>query len=114
MDGYIMWQGPEVREGATLPAGYALFQVGTMNPLIIRTMVHEIEAQKLSVGDTGKVVFESVPGREFTATVSRIPWAPAPASLQQPSYYEIEMTIPNPDLVLKEGLKGEITIIPKK
>jgi hypothetical protein len=32
--------------------------------------------------------------------------------LEQPSYYEIELTVPNPDIELKDGLKGEI-LVPK-
>jgi membrane fusion protein, macrolide-specific efflux system len=59
-----------------------------------------------------EVTFDSLPGKKYVASVSRIPWAPMPAALQQPSYYEIELTIPNPELELKEGLKGQITIAP--
>lgn len=112
--GYILWMNPDLRDGVKLPKEAELFQVGNLNPMIIRAQVHEIEAQKLNTGDLAKVVFDSLPGREFTASVSRIPWAPMPAGLQQPSYYEIELTIPNPDLILKEGLKGQVTVLPGK
>jgi len=113
-DGYIMWMHPELRAGVKLAREAELFQVGSINPMIIRAQVHEIEAQKLKEGQTADVTFDSLPGKKFTATVSRIPWSPLPAALQQPSYYEIELTIPNPDLVLKEGLKGQITVQPGK
>jgi len=113
-DGYIMWMNPELRTGVKLTKEAELFQVGSLNPMIIRAQVHEIEAQKLKEGQSATVAFDSLPGKQFAATVSRIPWAPMPAALQQPSYYEIELTIPNPDLELKEGLKGQITIKPAK
>ena len=113
-DGFVMWMNPELRAGVKLSKEAELFQVGSLNPMIIRAQVHEIEAQKLKDGQAASVTFESVPGKKFTATVSRIPWAPIPAALQQPSYYEIELTIPNPDAELKEGLKGQITIQPGK
>ncbi len=112
--GYILWMNPELREGVKLAKESELFQVGSINPMIIRAQVHEIEAQKLTEGDIAKVTFDSTPGREFTASVSRIPWAPMPAALQQPSYYEVELIIPNPDLILKEGLKGQVTVLPQK
>ena len=114
VDGYMLMINPSLRKGAKLTRDTELFQVGLLDPLIIRAQVHEIEALRLKLGDQAQVEFDSVPGKGFTATVSRIPWAPLPTTLQQPSYYEIELTLPNPDLTLKEGLKGQVTIVPKK
>jgi multidrug efflux pump subunit AcrA (membrane-fusion protein) len=111
-DGYVMWMNPELRAGVKLAKEAELFQVGLLNPMIIRAQVHEIEAQKLKEGQPAVVTFDSLPGKKYAAAVSRIPWAPMPAALQQPSYYEIELTIPNPEAELKEGLKGQITIQP--
>uniref|UniRef100_I2PYJ2 YknX-like beta-barrel domain-containing protein n=1 Tax=Desulfovibrio sp. U5L TaxID=596152 RepID=I2PYJ2_9BACT len=113
-DGYVMWMNPELRNGVKLAKESELFQVGSINPMIIRAQVHEIEAQKLKEGEAAEVVFDSLPGKKYAASVSRIPWAPMAATLQQPSYYEVELTIPNPGLELKEGLKGQITIQPGK
>lgn len=113
-DGYILWINPELRKGVKLARDVELFQVGTLDPILIRAQVHEIEALRLKLGDQAKVSFDSIPGKEFVATVSRIPWAPLPTALQQPSYYEIELTLPNADYSLKEGLKAQVTIIPKK
>ncbi|WP_243362327.1 efflux RND transporter periplasmic adaptor subunit [Fundidesulfovibrio terrae] len=114
VDGYVLWINPELRKGVKLARETELFQVGVLDPILIRAQVHEIEALRLKLGDQAKVVFDSIPGKEFTATVSRIPWAPLPTALQQPSYYEIELTLPNADYALKEGLKAQVTIIPKK
>jgi multidrug efflux pump subunit AcrA (membrane-fusion protein) len=113
-DGYVLWINPELHKGVKLTREAELFQVGVLDPIIIRAQVHEIEALRLHLGDPAKVTFDSIPGKEFLATVSRIPWAPLPTSLQQPSYYEIELTLPNTDYALKEGLKALVTIIPKK
>lgn len=114
VDGYVLLINPVLRKGVKLTRETELFQVGLLDPLVIRAQVHEIEAVRLKLGDQAKVNFDSIPGKDFTATVSRIPWAPLPTTLQQPSYYEIELTLPNPDLTLKEGLKGQVTIVPKK
>ena len=114
IDGYILWINPEMRSGVTLPGGMEVFQVGALDPILIRAQVHEIEALRLHVGDPAAVTFDSVPGKTFTATISRIPWTPLPAVLSQPSYYEIELSLPNADYSLKEGLKAQITIHPKK
>jgi len=114
VDGYVLWINPELRKGVKLSRDNELFQVGVLDPILIRSQVHEIEALRLNLGDQATVVFDSIPGKEFKATVSRIPWAPLPTALQQPSYYEIELTLPNADYALKEGLKAQVTIIPKK
>ncbi|MEF3696324.1 HlyD family secretion protein [Desulfolutivibrio sp.] len=114
LDGYVLWINSEARNGAHLDRETAIFQVGSLDPMIIRAQVHEIEVSKIAEGDAATVVFDAIPGREFAATVSRIPWTPLPANLQQPSYYEIELTIPNPDHTLREGLKGQVTVVPSK
>jgi multidrug efflux pump subunit AcrA (membrane-fusion protein) len=113
-DGYVMWQHPALRAGVILGSQTELFQVGTLNPMVVRAQVHEIEAFKIKEGEKATVTFDSIPGKKFTATVSRIPWSPLPSTLQQPSYYEIELTIANPDLEFREGLKAQITIQPGK
>lgn len=114
LDGYVLWINAEARSGAHLERETPIFQVGVLDPMIIRAQVHEIEVSKIAEGNAATVVFDAIPGREFAATVSRIPWTPLPANLQQPSYYEIELTIPNPDHSLREGLKGQVTVIPSK
>ncbi|KUG28016.1 multidrug resistance efflux pump-like [hydrocarbon metagenome] len=114
LDGYVLWINAEARSGAHLERETPIFQVGVLDPMIIRAQVHEIEVNKIAEGNAATVVFDAIPGREFAATVSRIPWTPLPANLQQPSYYEIELTIPNPDHSLREGLKGQVTVIPSK
>ena len=113
-DGYVLWMNPGLRPGVQMVKEAELFQVGTLNPMILRAQVHEIEAQKLKEGEAATVTFDSIPGKKFSASVSRIPWAPIPSALQQPSYYDVELTIPNPTLELKEGLKGQIVIQPEK
>jgi hypothetical protein len=83
-----------------------------MDPMIMRAQIHEMEAFRLSLGDKAEITVESLPGRRFVAQVSRTSWTPLTPALEQPSYYEIELTVPNPDIELKDGLKGEI-LVPK-
>ncbi len=116
VSGYIIWVHPDLREGAELDPTKAVFQIGVMDPMVVRAQVYEIEALQLTLGEGAEVSVESLPGKNFEATVSRISWAPvppspyAPAGQEQPSYYEVELNVPNPDLLLKEGLKGRVTL----
>ena len=106
--GHIIWVHPELREGGELTPGTPVFQVGVMDPMLLRAQAYETEALQLTLGDAAEVTLESLPGRKFEAKVSRISWAPITPGLDQPSYYEVELNVPNPDLTLKEGLKGRM------
>jgi multidrug efflux pump subunit AcrA (membrane-fusion protein) len=110
IDGHVIWMHPELRRGAVLKGGTPVIMVGVMDPMLLRAEVHEIEALKLKVGDEAEITLESLPGRKFKARVSRLPWAPTVLKLEQPTYYEVEFMVPNPDLVLKEGLKATLEI----
>lgn len=110
IDGHILWVNAELREGIKMPAGSRLYQVGIMDPLLVKTSIHEIETQKLQKGDVGLMEFDSLPGQKFTVTVSNVPLTPTPSAIGQPSYYEVELKLANPDLRLREGLKGTVKI----
>lgn len=112
MDGHLIWFNPDLREGAMIGKNTPLVQIGTMDPMALRAQVHEIEAAGITPGDPAKVSIESIPGRIFQATVRRVPWAPLPAPLTQPTYYEVELSVSNPDLLIKEGFKGQVTFLP--
>ncbi len=107
--GHLIWINPELRVGAHLSPG-PVFQVGDLDPMILRAQVHEIEVMQLAPGDRAEVTVESLPGRKFPADLSRLPWAPLTTALEQPSYYDVEFKVPNPDLLLKEGLKARVTL----
>ena len=110
ISGYVIWVNPEVRVGAELPPLPAAFQIGVMDPMVVRAQAFEIEALQIKVGDRAEVTLDSLPGRKFQAEVSRISWSSITTGAEQPAYYEVELQVPNPDLALKEGLKALIVI----
>jgi multidrug efflux pump subunit AcrA (membrane-fusion protein) len=114
ISGYVIWVNPEFRVGADLPPMPAAFQVGVMDPMVVRAQAFEIEALKIKVGDKAEVTLDSLPGNKFPAEVSRISWSSTTTSAEQPAYYEVELQVPNPDLALKEGLKARIVILKSK
>jgi multidrug efflux pump subunit AcrA (membrane-fusion protein) len=110
ISGYVIWVNPEMRKGAELPPLPAAFQIGVMDPMVVRGQAFEIEALQIKVGDEAEVTLDSLPGRQFQGTVSRVSWSSTTTSMDQPSYYEVEIKVPNPDLALKEGLKARIVL----
>jgi multidrug efflux pump subunit AcrA (membrane-fusion protein) len=110
INGYVLWVQPELRTGAELGPGTAAFVVGVLDPIIVKADVHELEATQLALGDKAEVTVDSLPDRKFTAQISRLSLTPINASTEQPSYYQVEFTVPNRDLALKDGLKARITV----
>lgn len=108
--GYIVWVTPEMREGAELNPMPAVFQVGVMNPMLLRAQAFEIEALQVKIGQKADVTLDALPGKKFQASVSRIAWSSVATGPEQPAYYEVELKIPNPDLDLKEGLKARVVL----
>ncbi|MHB8066909.1 MAG: efflux RND transporter periplasmic adaptor subunit [Desulfobaccales bacterium] len=110
INGYVLFVHPDLRENAELEGKTVAFQVGVMDPLVVKGQVHEMESLHLRVGDLAEIFPESLPGRKFEARISRLSWVPLRPALEQPSYYEAEVQVPNPDLTLKEGMKVRIVV----
>jgi multidrug efflux pump subunit AcrA (membrane-fusion protein) len=108
--GYVISINPAIRVGAELPPMPGAFQVGVMNPMVVRGEAFEIEALQIKVGEQAEVTLDALPGRKFQGKVSRISWSSTTAALDKPSYYNVEITVPNPDLALKDGLKARIVL----
>ncbi len=112
--GQVLSIQSDLREGLELGAGAPTFIIGVMDPMVIHAQIHESEIVNVHLGEKAKVTMESVPNQTFEATVSRFSLTPLAPGVGDPSYYDIEFTIPNPDYVLKEGFKGEIVFQPTR
>jgi multidrug efflux pump subunit AcrA (membrane-fusion protein) len=110
ISGYVIWVNPELRVNAELPPLPAAFQVGVMDPMLLRAQAFEIEALQVKIGQAAEVTLDALPGKKFQAKVSRISWSSITTGPDQPAYYEVELSVPNPDLDLKEGLKARIVL----
>ncbi|MCX5892948.1 MAG: efflux RND transporter periplasmic adaptor subunit [Deltaproteobacteria bacterium] len=106
--GYVIWISPDLQIGAELPPSPGVFQVGAMDPMLVRAQAFEIEALQIKPGETAEITLESLPGRKFQGEVNRISWSSLTPGLEQPAYYDVELKVPNPELLLKDGLKAQI------
>lgn len=107
--GHVLWLHPDLRPGAELKGGEPVVQIGVLDPMILLSRVHERDFPHLTPGVEVQAAVDSLPGRTFPARLSRLPWS-SPTPVEQPSYFEAEFVIPNPDLILKEGLKATVTV----
>jgi multidrug efflux pump subunit AcrA (membrane-fusion protein) len=112
ISGQVVSIQSDLYEGLELGAGSPAFIIGVMDPMVIHAEIHESDIVNVHLGDRAEVTMESVANRTFEATVNRFSLTPLAPGVLDPSYYDIEFTIPNSDYVLKEGFKGEIVCQP--
>ncbi len=119
IDGHVLSVATGLYSGTQLAKDSSPITVGKMDPMIIQVDVYEDDTEKLAVGDVAKVTIPSLDDKVFQATVAKIAWTSNNMSVDQPSYFTVELTLPNPDLELKPGFKaviqfGESKAEPKK
>jgi len=108
--GTVLWVNPDLQPGMILTARTRLFVVGSLDPLLVRAWVYESQATRLRVGDKAQISFESLSGKTVSGAVSRVSMSPVYGDPQMPSEFEVDLTLQNPGLVLKEGLRGAVTV----
>jgi len=110
VSGYVLWANPEVKAGTILTKKTRLFVVGSLDPILVRALVHETRVTRLRVGDKANIVFDTLPDKTFEAVIVRIPMTANQTDVQLPSHFEVELSLPNPGLALKEGMRGNVTV----
>jgi|GEM_PF-1231058 len=108
--GRVLWLNSSCVPGAVFTKETRLAIIGQMDPILVQAAVHEIAVHKLSVGDAATLTFASLPGQTFRTTIAKIINLPQPARSQEPSLYQVEMSLPNPDVRIKEGMRCDVSV----
>lgn len=108
VDGQVLQLDMWLRPGMAFGPMQNAVAVGVMDPVRIRAHVFEAEVVNLAVGDTARVVVNSLGDRELNATVTQIERSPVDLGLDRPSYYGVELQAANPDQSLRQGFKVQI------
>ncbi|MBD5417896.1 MAG: HlyD family efflux transporter periplasmic adaptor subunit [Desulfovibrio sp.] len=106
--GYVLSLASNLNPGNLMAANSAPVQVGQLNPVLIQVPVYEADVNTIKVGDKAQVEIPSLGDRKFTGLVSEISWLSTDMNVANPSYYTVELTVANPDLVLKPGFKAVV------
>ncbi len=109
MDGHVLSKATGLHSGALLQAGAAPIMVGLMDPMIIQVQVYESEVGLIDVGASAQVEIPSLDNALFKGTVSEIAWTSNTMKVDAPSYFTVELTVPNPHMQLKPGFKAVVT-----
>lgn len=108
IDGHITTLAPSVRPNSLVRGGTVAMTVGVLDPMVVRAQVYETEALRIKPGDKAIMTLPSLPGNSFEVVLSRVNLTPLTQGIDQPTFYEVELTAPNPELLLREGLKAQI------
>ncbi len=110
VDGYVVSTHPELRVDAEFQAGVSVVQVGVMDPMLVRAHIFEMDLKHISPGDPLEFSSKSFPGRKFEARLNSISWLPLSGNIGDPTYFEAEFLLPNPDIILREGSRGLLVL----
>lgn len=108
IDGYVLSLDTSVNPGSLLSSGSTPIRVGRLDPVLIQVPVYEAEISGIEEGDAVEVEIPSLQGRKFKGTVNEISWVSTDMNVSNPSYYTVEITVPNPGLELKPGFKAVV------
>lgn len=108
IDGYVLSLDAKVNPGSLLPANSTPVSVGKLDPVLIQVPVYEAEVSGIKEGDAVEVELPSLNDRKFHGTVNEISWISNDMNVSNPSYYTVEVTVPNPELELKPGFKAVV------
>lgn len=86
--------------------GAALITIGQMDPMLIQVQVYEADLHRIKEGDSATVEIPSLGNKKFTGHVTKIAWESDNMDVSKPSYYAVELSVPNPDMDLRPGFKA--------
>lgn len=89
-----------------LPAQATPVTVGQLDPVLIQVPVYEGDLGRIKEGGHARVEIPSLGDKVFSATITEISWISTNMDVAQPSYYTVELTVPNSQLELKPGFKA--------
>ncbi len=96
----------KIEVGQLVSTGTPAFVLADLSSVKAAFGVPDLALQNFKLGDTLTMTTDAVPGTEFTGHISRI----SPAADQNSRVFDVEVTIPNPEGVLKPGMIAAMTV----
>lgn len=106
IDGYVLSISPAANPGQLFSAQTSPIEVGKIDPVIIRVPVYETDLRDIKIGDEAEIEIPSLGNQVFKGKVTEISWTSTDMNVANPSYYMVELTVPNHELLMKPGFKA--------
>jgi RND family efflux transporter MFP subunit len=96
----------KIEIGQLVSTGTPAFVLADLSSVKAAFGVPDLTLQNFKIGDTLTMTTDAVPATEFTGHISRI----SPAADQSSRVFDVEVTIPNPQGVLKPGMIASMVV----
>ena len=96
----------KIEVGALVGQGTSGFVLADVSEVKAAFGVSDVALANFKLGDTLAMTSDAVPGKEFTGHISRI----SPSADQTSRVFDVEVTIANPDGILKPGMIASMTV----
>lgn len=102
MDGLVVRR--DVEHGTLVNQGTVAFVLADLSSVKAVFAMPDQEVARVKPGDTLAVAADALPGRRFSGVVSAV----SPSADPKSRAFNVEVTIPNPDLALKDGMIASV------
>ncbi len=106
--GHVAFRFGEEKEMAA--GGKTVFILMDLSRIIIEVGVPEKSIEKIKKGQKANISFEAIPERIFPGKVTQV----AVSSLPDIHLFKVEITVQNPDMIIKPGMTALSTIMTEK
>ena len=96
----------KIEIGQLVSTGTSAFVLADLSSVKAAFGVPDLALQNFKIGDSLTMTTDAAPGTEFTGHISRI----SPAADQSSRVFDVEVTIPNPQGVLKPGMIASMVV----
>ena len=104
IDGLMLQRDAEV--GELISPGKPAFVLADTSVVKAQFGVPDLDVQNLKIGTTLTVELDALPGKEFTGQITSI----SPSADQKTRLFEVEVSIQNPQHLLKVGMIASLTL----
>jgi RND family efflux transporter MFP subunit len=96
-----------LQAGFFAKAGTPIISLADTSSLLAKATLGEGQITQLAVGAVAKVIVSALDGREFSGVITRI----SPAAALPARTFTAEISVPNPDGILKQGMFAKVELI---
>jgi RND family efflux transporter MFP subunit len=96
----------KIEVGQLVSTGTPAFVLADLSSVKAAFGVPDLALHNFKIGDTLTMTTDAIPGTEFTGHISRI----SPAADSSSRVFDVEVTIPNPQGLLKPGMIAAMTV----
>lgn len=109
IDGTVVSRNVEMGETVVGGAETPLFLVAADSTVMqVNAQLAQKDIGEVKLGDKASLTVQALPNRPFAGEVTQI--RRSPTTFQNVATYDVVISVPNPDLLLKPGMKATISI----